>query len=110
QAYHPVEDADYVDDRSVGAMMGSDAIRKALQRSYQSRTAALHVHLHDHEGRPGFSGTDKRENAKFVPDFFNVTPQVPHGALVLSDNNMTGDLWLARGDIPLIIDRFTAVG
>src|SRR3546814_14362543 len=65
QDYHPVEDADYIDCPSVGAMMGSKAIRKALQRSYQSRTAALHVHMHEHLGRPGFSGTDIRENAKF---------------------------------------------
>ncbi|MFC3784672.1 hypothetical protein GGR90_003041 [Sphingopyxis italica] len=110
QAYHPVEDADYVDDPSVGAMMGSEAIRKALQRSYQSRTAALHVHMHEHRGRPGFSGVDTRENAKFVPDFFNVAAHVPHGAIVLSADNMAGDLWLARGNGPLPITRFTAVG
>src|SRR3546814_878217 len=110
QDYHPVEDADYIDDPSVGAMMGSKAIRKALQRSYQSRTAALHVHMHEHRGRPGFSGTDIRENAKFVPDFFNVAAHVPHGAIVLSADNIAGDLWLARGQGPLPIARFTAVG
>jgi hypothetical protein len=110
QDYHPVEDADYIDDPSVGAMMGSKAIRKALQRSYQSRTAALHVHMHEHCGRPGFSGTDIRENAKFVPDFFNVAAHVPHGAIVLSADNMAGDLWLSRGQGPFPIARFTAVG
>lgn len=110
QAYHPVADGDYVEDRSVGAMMGSAAIRTALERSYRDRTAALHVHLHEHSGRPGFSGVDDRENAKFVPDFFNVAAHAPHGAVVLSRDGMSGNLWLSRSEPPAPITRFTAVG
>jgi len=109
-SYHPVADDDYINDRSVGAMMGSAAIRAALERSYKGRTAALHVHAHEHEGKPGFSGTDNRENAKFVPDFFNVAPHVPHGAVLLSHDNMTGNIWLSRVNAPMPITRFTAVG
>ena len=47
QAYHPVADCDYVEDRSVGAMMGSAAIRTALERSYRDHTTTLHVHMHE---------------------------------------------------------------
>lgn len=109
-SYYPVEDDDYLDDPSVGAMMGSAAISAALQRSYQGRTAALHVHMHGHPGPPDFSGVDKRENAKFVPDFFNVAAHVPHGALVLSLDSAVGELWLARDQGPTRIGRFSAIG
>ena len=110
QSYHPVEDADYIDDRSVGAMMGSDAIRKALQRSFQTRTAVIHVHTHGHPGRPTFSGVDNRENAKFVPNFFNVAAHVPHGAIVLSNDSAAGNLWLSRDAAPIPLARFSALG
>ncbi|WP_275228268.1 hypothetical protein [Novosphingobium album (ex Liu et al. 2023)] len=110
QAYHPVADEDYIDDPSVGAMMGSDAIRKALQRSYQSRTAAIHIHCHGHAGRPGFSHVDTRENAKFVPNFFNVAPHVPHGAVVLSNDSAAGDIWIGRNFEPMPVTRFSAIG
>jgi len=110
QDYHPVADDHYAHDRSVGAMMNSAAIRAALERSYKTRTVALHVHVHEHVGTPAFSGTDNRENAKFIPDFFNVAAHAPHGALLLSHDQMRGDLWLSRTDGPHQITRFTAVG
>jgi len=109
-AYSPVADEDYLFDRSVGAMMGSDAIRKALQTALQTQTAAFHVHMHAHDGRPDFSRVDLTENAKFVPDFFKVGPQAPHGALVLSQDSAVGQVWLGRWQRPHPIDRMTAVG
>lgn len=110
RAYRPVADDDYLNDPSVGAMIGTDAIRKALQWSLQSGHAMFHVHTHGGRGIPLFSGVDIRENAKFVPDFFKVTPQCPHGALVLSNNAARGQLWLQRKSSPHSIDTFTEVG
>ena len=108
--YATVDDKDYIDDPNVGAMMGPAAIRKALQLAYQTRTAALHVHMHGHAGRPAFSGIDLRENAKFVPNFFNVAPRVAHGAVVLSRNSAAGQLWLKASAPPIVISRFSAIG
>lgn len=108
--YVSVEDGDYLDDPSVGAMMSSAAISKAPQRAYQTKTVALHVHCHGHCGPPEFSGVDVRENAKFVPNFFNVTAHMPHGALLLSRDNAAGAIWLSRDADPIAITRFTGVG
>lgn len=108
--YMPVADQDYVDDPRVGAMMGEAAIRKALQHAMQARSATLHVHEHGHRGRPGFSGIDILENAKFVPDFFKVAPFAPHGALVLSHDSAAGQFWEKRNGAALPIMRFTSVG
>src|SRR5437867_11322956 len=50
--YHPVNDADYLNDEAVGAMMGPAAIRKALQFAYNNPVSMFHVHMHDHACRP----------------------------------------------------------
>ena len=107
--YRPVLDHDYLRDPSVGAMMGPDAIRKALQWAMQSGCALFHVHSHGGQGVPGFSSTDLRENAKFVPDFLKVAPQCIHGVIVLSDTAARGQVWLDR-QRPHSFVTFTEVG
>jgi hypothetical protein len=110
RSYRPVADDDYLDDPSVGAMMGPEAIRKALQWAMSERVAIFHVHTHHGHGEPGFSGVDLREQAKFVPTFFQIAPQCPHGALVLSDDAAYGHIWL-DGEKPLqAITGFVEVG
>jgi hypothetical protein len=112
-AYDPVSDEDYVDDPSVGAMMGPAAIRKALERAYNGGAEDLsifHVHMHAHHGRTGFSKIDDRESRKFVADFFNVAPAMPHGAIVLSLDQAVGLCWPSPGETPVPIDRFSSVG
>lgn len=111
--YEPVADDDYVNDRSAAAVMGPTAIRKAMQRAFNGGAGDLslfHVHMHNHRGIPGFSRIDLREDRKFVPDFFNVAPSFPHGAIVLSHNKAAGLCWTARGEEPRAVTRFEVVG
>ena len=110
RGYQPVHDDDYLDIRSVGAMMGPNAIRKALQLSMQSRGALFHVHTHGGRGLPRFSHVDICENVKFVPDFFKVAPQCAHGAIVLSNDAARGQVWLDRKRSPVAINSFIEVG
>lgn len=112
-SYQPVADGDYVNDRRFGATMGPAAIRKALTLAYNAGTediSIFHVHMHEHRGRPGFSRIDLAENAKFVPDFFNAAPRMPHGAIVLSRDQAFGLCWRTREARPDPIDRFVSVG
>ena len=108
--YRPVADDEYLDDPTVGAMMGPDAIRNALQWALQDGIAIFHVHTHGGRGIPSFSGVDLRENAKFVPDFFKVAPQCAHGAIVLSDTAAHGRVWIARSRPHHHITSFVEVG
>lgn len=108
--YHPVADSDYLDDPTVGAMMGAAAIRKALQFAYQNPVSMFHVHMHEHSGRPYFSHTDLTENAKFVPDFWHVRPTMPHGALLLSADSSTGLCWYPGQGMPVLITTIILVG
>jgi hypothetical protein len=108
--YHPVADNDYVPNASVGAMIGPEAMRKGLQAAYRSRSALLHVHSHGGRGRPEFSSVDLNDSRKFVPGFFNVVPQMPHGIVVLSEDSARGLLWMGRDLEPHYIDGFAEVG
>jgi hypothetical protein len=110
RTFHPVDDHDYLDDPRVGAMMGPEAIRKALQLAYKAPMAMFHVHVHEHHGRPWFSRTDLSENANFIPDFWHVRPTFPHGAIVLSLDSMAGMCWMPNGRKPVRIQSFAAVG
>ena len=107
--YHPVADGDYVRDESVGAMMGSTAIRKAMQLAVNQDVSIFHVHLHDHDGSTGFSNTDQRETAKFVPDFWHVRPDRPHGAVIFSNDHAVGRCWYPGGAV-VEISEFVIVG
>lgn len=108
EGYHPVADDDYVDDPSVGAMMGQEAIRNALNIALMQPVGMFHVHVHEHAGRPGFSRTDLREQLKFVPDFFKVRRHMPHGAIVLSHDRATGRVWLSAETV-IGISEFNTV-
>ena len=107
--YHAVADDEYLRDPSVGAMIGQEALRKALELALLKRVGVFHVHMHALSHRLWFSGTDLREQAKFVPDFFSVCPQMPHGAIVLNAKAAAGRVWLAPNQIHNI-DAFDEVG
>ena len=109
-SYTPVVDEDYLDDPSVGAMMGPDAMHKAMAWAFEQGVALFHIHAHGGSGVPGFSGIDLRESAKFVPDFFKVRPERPHGAIVLSNTHAFGRIWLGRKLAPQRIDEFRLIG
>ena len=108
--YHPVADEDYVRDASVGAMMSEDAVRKALQICWKGKCAMVHVHTHEHKGLPWFGRLDLEENGRFMPDFFNVQPGLPHAALVLSHDAAAGLVWPDRGLSPVRFDEIVEVG
>lgn len=89
--------------------MNSSAIRKAIQFSYKHRRAIFHVHRHEHKGMPQFSPIDLSESAKFIPNFWNVQPNLPHGIIVLSYDSMAGLCWHPSYDELVSIDQFSVM-
>jgi hypothetical protein len=110
RAYLPVDDAHYVETDSVGAEINVDAMRKAVQTAYRSGSALFHIHAHLGTGVPDFSRVDLRSGRRFVPSFFNLVPQMPHGMIVLSDDSANGLVWLAPHEGPQPLDCFVSVG
>jgi hypothetical protein len=108
--FHSVAVEDYLPDHTVGAMMGPAAIRKAMQIALSHDVCMFHVHIHNHHGQPRFSGTDLRETAKFVPDFWHVRPHLVHGAIVLSLDSAAGLCWHPQYSKPFRFSDFSVVG
>lgn len=96
EQYYPVDDGDYIHDDSVGAMINQEAIRKALEIALLRGVGMFHVHSHEHFGSPGFSRIDTSEQEQFIPDFFSVQNNFPHGAIVLSHDCAYGRVWVDR--------------
>ncbi|MDE0146288.1 MAG: hypothetical protein OXL95_10505 [Nitrospira sp.] len=108
--YRPLMDHEYLPNISVGAMMGPDAIRSALQWALETGGAMFHVHTHGGFGVPSFSTIDICENAKFVLDFFKVASYAAHGAIVLSNDAVSGQVWCNRNEPYEFIQDFVEVG
>ena len=108
--YQPVADEDYLPDDSVGAMMGPEAIRKAMEWALMKKASIFHVHSHGGRGIPRFSAVDVRESAKFVPDFLKVAPEMIHGAIVLSNDAALGRSWVFGNGRPGEVSEFVEVG
>jgi len=85
--YHPVADEHYVEDDSVGARIGSAAIRGAMQKILDENCSGFHVHLHNHVGQPRPSGDDKEGLPGIVESLANLKPSLPHGILILSKDS-----------------------
>lgn len=107
--YYPVADENYIHDTRVGAMMDQEAIRMALELALLNGVGIFHVHMHGLKYRLWFSKIDLDEQAKFIPDFFTVCPQMPHGAIVLNAKAAAGRVWFAPNQIANI-NVFNSVG
>jgi hypothetical protein len=110
ESWYPVADADYVRDLDVGACIGGGAFRKIFAVAHHEPVAILHVHCHDHLGRPTFSPTDDRSMREFVPGFFHACRSRPHGAVVLSRNCAVGAIWLSPEGRPQVVQAVDVVG
>ena len=108
--YEIIPDDQYVDDSSAGCYFGERAMRAMLQYSLTNHESIFHIHLHYHSGLPQFSQTDLRESAQYVPDFWHVTPDLPHGTIVLSRNRAFGRCWYPESEEAIDINRITSVG
>lgn len=108
--YWPVPDEQYIEDRYVGARFNSATIRAALQYILDIGVGVFLVHMHEHLGRPWFSRTDRLELQKLVPSFQTVGMSAVHGALLLSQDDVVGLVWLPGVKQPTYLSRITIVG
>lgn len=106
----PVPDDHYIDDPRVGARIGSGAIRATMQAVLGQGLSALHVHMHEHAGRPGFSRVDLAHYPALISGFRNVAPSLAHGALLLSDDSCAALVWLPDSPIAQPDGRIVVTG
>ena len=109
-AYHALVDERYIDDPEAGARIDSGAIREAMQRTLDGHGGVFHVHMHDHNGKPGYSRMDMAEQPKLIVSFQAVNPSLPHGTLILSRNNGIASAWLPGTNQPTSIKKISTAG
>jgi hypothetical protein len=110
RSYHPVNDDNYIQDKSVGARIDGVAIRRAMQIALDHNCSIFHVHEHWGKGIPGLSNTDKREIPRIVDSLVNVAPTMPHGILLLSADRFRAFLRLPHTSRLLSTVKVTVVG
>lgn len=110
--YHSIPDDQYVDDPSVGARIGSEAITWAMQAAFHGRPreGIFHIHMHGHRGETGMSRVDSREIPPLVPGFRSIGHQAAHGIVILSLDHGSGWVWLPTCEKPLIADCVSVIG
>lgn len=108
--YAPVADSDYVLNKQVGAMIGSDAMRKGVQLAYRDRSSLFHVHMHWGRGMPAFSVVDLKSGREFVPGFSVTVGRMPHGMMVINEDAATAMIWLDPKHGGTLVDEIVFVG
>jgi hypothetical protein len=91
-------------------MLGAGAFRRVLQIAYNAPVSILHVHRHEHRGRPEFSTIDLSEAQRYMPDFWKVRPGLPHGVVVLSHDSASGLIWMPESRLQVPLGRIAVSG
>jgi molybdopterin/thiamine biosynthesis adenylyltransferase len=107
--YEPVDDKNYIKDRSVGAHINSDAILVAMQAVLGNTCGAFHTHMHWGSGIPDFSGTDMSGLPKVV-NSFRVGSQQAHGMFLLNHDSLNCLVWIPGIEKPVYADKISIVG
>lgn len=111
--YHSIPDDQYVDDQTVGARIGKDALVWAMQAVYYGRSThegIFHIHIHPYRGEPNMSRVDFRDLPKLIPGFQSVGNNAAHGIIILSLNHGTGWVWLPESRKPVLVDSIGVIG
>lgn len=93
--YCPIPDLDYIKDKSVGAKIGSNAIRTAMEKLFNQKGGCFHVHLHAHSGSPFPSYIDKISLPEIADSFSNITQNQANGFLILSNDSFYSSIKLS---------------
>jgi hypothetical protein len=111
--YHSIPDNQYIEDQTVGARIGKEALVWAMQAVYYGRATRegiFHIHIHPHKGDPNMSRVDFHDLPKLIPGFQSVGSEAAHGIIILSLNHGTGWVWLPESRKPVLADTIGVIG
>jgi hypothetical protein len=111
--YHSISNGQYIEDATVGARIGSEALTWAMQAVYHGRSAhegIFHIHMHRHKGETSMSSVDSRETPKLMPGFKSVGSDAAHGIIILSMDHGSGWVLLPTSKELVPADSVTVIG
>lgn len=110
RGFNSVASEHYVENPAIGAEINGDAVRLALQHAYARPDVMMFVHEHSHAGPTWPSRVDAQCWNAMMPNFWNVRPELPHGAIIFTHDHGMGQLWVPGQTAPVLIDRFSIIG
>ena len=112
--YHAIPDeSQYIDDPTVGARIGSDALTWGMQAVYRGRSTRegiFHIHVHPQKGETGMSRTDSSEIPKLMPGFQSVGREAIHGIIILSLDHGSAWVWVPGRKEPVAVSTVSVIG
>jgi hypothetical protein len=108
--YHPVPDEYYLEDPSVGALIGVEAITAAMQRTLSEVSGQLHVHLHEHRGQPRPSVDDIKGLPPIVRSLSATAPLQASGYLIFSQDRAWSEVMVPGQAEPQSATKISVVG
>jgi hypothetical protein len=110
-AYHPVSDAHYIVDHSVGVRIGSAAITTAMGRCATSGIGQIHVHSHGGGGGLSHpSNIDRRELPPLIRSLRNVSLNNASGWAVVSSDDAWSSVVLPQANALIEVAPVSIVG
>tara|TARA_B100001971_G_scaffold162689_1_gene153001 strand:+ start:3825 stop:4325 length:501 start_codon:yes stop_codon:yes gene_type:complete len=108
--FHSIPDDHYLENPDVGACIGTEAIRAAMQRSIALQAGQIHTHIHEHWGQPHPSSDDLEGVPPINRSLSLTSPNQTSGYLILSHNSAWAELNVAKSGLITRADKFTVVG
>ena len=111
--YHAIPDDQYVEDPSVGARIGSNALTWVMQALYfgrATREGIFHIHMHQHRGETMMSRIDSIDIPKLIPGFQSVSSESAHGIIILSMDHASAWVWMPARKEPIPVGTINVIG
>lgn len=110
RSYKVLDDEQYISDPTVGARIGSEAIRNAMQGCLDRDEGCFHVHFHPWSGVPHPSSEDLKGILPMVVSFRQLAPQHAHGMIILSPDKAMALISAGNTLDPITADRILVTG
>jgi hypothetical protein len=108
--YHSVPDEHYLEDPTIGALIGVEAITEAMQRTLNEVSGQFHVHIHEHYGEPGPSLDDIKGLPPVVRSLASTSPQQASGYLIFSNDLAWSEVIVPGQTEPHLATKISVVG
>ena len=108
--YHSVADEHYLEDPTIGALIGVESITAAMQRTLSERSGQFHVHIHEHCGEPRPSVDDIKGLPPVVRSLSATAPKQASGYLILSRDRAWSEAIVPGQAEPIIATKISVVG
>lgn len=110
RTFQPVTPGGYLPSGPGAVVIGTPAIRSAIQFAMSEEIGVWHVHMHPWRGTPRPSHTDLAEIPRVLQAFHYAAPEYVHGMLIISPDSASAFAWIPTANKLQPADNIVEVG